>query len=96
LASGDRLLSVGGYQSIVAGLIGGSERDAKAYNLTTTATHTYYVLAGDTPVLVHNTGCGRIPWVTGKLPAAEEAALYDTLAHIDAGTVPTGPTAAKW
>jgi hypothetical protein len=28
------------------------------YNLTVDHIHTYYVVAGDTPVLVHNTGCG--------------------------------------
>ncbi|MFD4987274.1 hypothetical protein [Streptomyces sp. NPDC058374] len=28
--------------------------DAKVYNLTVSSTHTYYVLAGETPVLVHN------------------------------------------
>ncbi|MFJ2186327.1 ribonuclease domain-containing protein [Streptomyces anulatus] len=37
-----------------------------------------------------------VPWVSGKLPAAEEAGLNDTLAHLDAGTVPSGPTATKW
>ncbi|MGW6486253.1 ribonuclease domain-containing protein [Streptomyces sp. NPDC055056] len=37
-----------------------------------------------------------VPWISGKLPVAEEAGLNDTLAHLDAGTVPTGPTATKW
>ncbi|MEU4246905.1 hypothetical protein AB0F15_05785 [Amycolatopsis sp. NPDC026612] len=27
----------------------------RTYNLTVEGVHTYYVLAGDTPVLVHNT-----------------------------------------
>ncbi|MER0445314.1 polymorphic toxin-type HINT domain-containing protein [Streptomyces sp. Edi4] len=31
---------------------------ARTYNLTVDDLHTYYVLAGNTPVLVHNTGCG--------------------------------------
>ncbi|MFC6568622.1 RHS repeat-associated core domain-containing protein [Actinoplanes utahensis] len=30
---------------------------AASYNLTVADIHTYYVLAGDTPVLVHNAGC---------------------------------------
>ncbi|MGC5033947.1 ribonuclease domain-containing protein [Micromonospora sp. DT229] len=48
-------------------------------------------------MLVHNTSaCPTVPWITGKLPAAEDAALNRTLAQIDAGTVPTGPTAKKW
>ena len=32
----------------------------------------------------------------GSLPAEEEAALLRTLAHIDAGTKPSGPLAKKW
>ncbi|QEU82598.1 hypothetical protein CP968_00135 [Streptomyces subrutilus] len=71
-----------------------------AYNLTVRDLHTYYVLAGSTPVLVHNANgpvnCPLVPWITGQLPAAEESALNATLSHIDAGTVPTGPTATKW
>jgi len=35
-----------------------NHRHASAYNLTVADLHTYYVLAGTTPVLVHNTGCG--------------------------------------
>ncbi|MFI5705442.1 RHS repeat-associated core domain-containing protein [Streptomyces xanthochromogenes] len=31
---------------------------ASMYNLTVDQLHTYYVLAGDTPVLVHNSSCG--------------------------------------
>ncbi|GAA2114395.1 RHS repeat-associated core domain-containing protein [Streptomyces synnematoformans] len=30
------------------------------YNLTVANTHTYYVLAGNTPVLVHNSNCGDL------------------------------------
>ncbi|WTW14500.1 HINT domain-containing protein [Streptomyces sp. NBC_00019] len=32
-------------------------KHATTYNLTVDDLHTYYVLAGDTPVLVHNSGC---------------------------------------
>ncbi|MER5217634.1 hypothetical protein ABT063_45765, partial [Streptomyces sp. NPDC002838] len=32
-------------------------RQATVHNLTVTDTHTYYVLAGATPVLVHNANC---------------------------------------
>ncbi|WP_328406112.1 polymorphic toxin-type HINT domain-containing protein [Streptomyces sp. NBC_00390] len=31
--------------------------DARTYNLTIEGVHTYYVLAGETPVLVHNSNC---------------------------------------
>ncbi|MFE9570296.1 polymorphic toxin-type HINT domain-containing protein [Streptomyces sp. NPDC006692] len=71
--------------------------NARTYNLTVDDLHTYYVLAGDTPILVHNSTCTKVvPWIVDKLPAAEESALSDTLAHIDAGTVPSGPTSTKW
>nr|WP_241269272.1 HINT domain-containing protein [Streptomyces chrestomyceticus] len=34
------------------------DQRARTYNLTVDGIHTYYVLAGDTPILVHNsTGC---------------------------------------
>ncbi|MFI2349362.1 polymorphic toxin-type HINT domain-containing protein [Streptomyces sp. NPDC019443] len=33
-------------------------KHARTYNLTVDDLHTYYVLAGATPVLVHNSGCG--------------------------------------
>ncbi|MEU4619621.1 polymorphic toxin-type HINT domain-containing protein [Actinoplanes sp. NPDC023801] len=37
-------------------------RVAPAYNLTVADLHTYYVLAGTTPVLVHNDECPRVPF----------------------------------
>jgi hypothetical protein len=46
----------------VGGLIKESNHAARAYNLTVADIHTYYVLAGNTPVLVHNTcGIGEVP-----------------------------------
>ncbi|MEY2268800.1 MULTISPECIES: polymorphic toxin-type HINT domain-containing protein [Streptomyces] len=99
LKAGDTLLTAQGATAKI-----GSVRHWRtlqpAYNLTVDDLHTYYVLAGRTPVLVHNTGgpvpCPQVPWITSRLPAAEEAALNDTLAHITANTVPTGPTSIKW
>ncbi|WP_249375684.1 polymorphic toxin-type HINT domain-containing protein, partial [Streptomyces sp. I05A-00742] len=44
------------------------DRHARTYNLTVDTIHTYYVLAGATPVLVHNSNC-PIGSVTG--PAGE-------------------------
>ncbi|MCX4546353.1 polymorphic toxin-type HINT domain-containing protein [Streptomyces sp. NBC_01565] len=40
-----------------------------AYNLTVNELHTYYVLAGVTPVLVHNASCDFIP---GEIPEAKD------------------------
>ncbi|MEU7042162.1 polymorphic toxin-type HINT domain-containing protein [Streptomyces varsoviensis] len=37
----------------------------KVYNLTVDGVHTYYVLAGNTPVLVHNATCGAFNAVMG-------------------------------
>jgi RHS repeat-associated protein len=57
LDSGDQLRAPSG--SAVVGVFDASERQyAEAYNLTVAGVHTYYVLAGSTPVLVHNCGGG--------------------------------------
>ncbi|MFB9733550.1 polymorphic toxin-type HINT domain-containing protein [Streptomyces thermocoprophilus] len=48
--------------------------DAWMYNLTVADLHTYYVLAGATPVLVHNSGgCG---WATRQETAGDVAQKY--------------------
>lgn len=39
--------------------------DAHMYNLTVNNLHTYYVFAGNTPVLVHNVGCGPASFYRG-------------------------------
>jgi pretoxin HINT domain-containing protein/ParB-like nuclease family protein len=57
LDSGDALLTAAGNTIRVAGLDLTSKRSAEAYNLSIDDIHTYHVLAGETPVLVHNI-CG--------------------------------------
>lgn len=60
LAPGHRLASTAGYRPIVlavALVAGAADRD----NLTVEQLHTYYVVAGDTPVLVHNASGDPIP-----------------------------------
>ncbi|TDO44048.1 intein/RHS repeat-associated protein [Kribbella sp. VKM Ac-2527] len=57
LDSGDQLLADDGQLVRVIGVRTGSQRVATAYNLTVDDIHTYYVLAGTTPVLVHNANC---------------------------------------
>nr|WP_107054758.1 polymorphic toxin-type HINT domain-containing protein [Streptomyces sp. NRRL WC-3725] len=42
---------------------------ARTYNLTVDDLHTYYVLAGDTPVLVHNSTCGPVPTFRNSMAA---------------------------
>ncbi|MEV1062944.1 RHS repeat-associated core domain-containing protein [Streptomyces sp. NPDC050263] len=45
--------------------------DATVHNLTVSVVHTYYVLAGDTPVLVHN--CGGDPKARGGIYTLRDA-----------------------
>jgi hypothetical protein len=45
----------------------------RTYNLTVDAVHTYYVLAGNTPVLVHNCGTGEAKIVDQTLGAGAHA-----------------------
>jgi RHS repeat-associated protein len=56
LDPGDQLLTAAGRHVAVKGLHADSSHHGTAYNLTVANLHTYYVLAGDTPVLVHNCG----------------------------------------
>jgi RHS repeat-associated protein len=56
LAPGDRLLGPDGSLPAVLDLLVYTERQGYAYNLTVADIHTYYVLAGKMPVLVHNCG----------------------------------------
>ncbi|MFG1799041.1 polymorphic toxin-type HINT domain-containing protein [Micromonospora carbonacea] len=51
---GDWALGSDGIAPSIGGLEWSSATAASAYNLTVDGIHTYYVLAGDTPVLVHN------------------------------------------
>ncbi|MFF6811836.1 polymorphic toxin-type HINT domain-containing protein [Streptomyces sp. NPDC012403] len=62
LAVGQELRTVTGKTVRITG-IAHAQRPATVHNLTVTDLHTYYVLAGDLPVLVHNSGGG--PDVTG-------------------------------
>ncbi|MFI6680464.1 polymorphic toxin-type HINT domain-containing protein [Kribbella sp. NPDC050470] len=57
LDAGDRLLTPTNETERVVGIRPGSQQVATAYNLTVDGTHTYYVIVGNKPVLVHNT-CG--------------------------------------
>ncbi|MET9232289.1 polymorphic toxin-type HINT domain-containing protein [Lentzea sp. NPDC003310] len=54
--AGEHLRTVTGDQVAVTSTTRHTEV-MKVYNLTVEGIHTYYVLAGDTSVLVHNTGC---------------------------------------
>lgn len=77
LRPGMTLLTVDGSRATVQANRAYSKH-ARTYNLTVDDLHTYYVLAGSTPVLVHNSSCPR---VIGNNPdyqkvAAAEGAQY--------------------
>jgi 5-methylcytosine-specific restriction endonuclease McrA len=55
LHAGDRLRSLDGEASTVTAVRNYIDRQLR-YNFTVSMMHTYYVLAGDQPVLVHNCG----------------------------------------
>ncbi|GAB7039662.1 RHS repeat-associated core domain-containing protein [Catenuloplanes niger JCM 9533] len=59
LDAGDTLLTAEGERATIGSLTSWHAFDAAAYNLTVDRLHTYYVLAGNEPVLVHN--CGGSP-----------------------------------
>ncbi|MER7672439.1 polymorphic toxin-type HINT domain-containing protein [Kitasatospora sp. NPDC096128] len=59
------------------------------YNLTVSESHTYYVLAGNTPVLVHNSNCG--PEITG-VNVGKKWGKHSK----DYGLNPGDPAAREW
>ncbi|MEU7999319.1 polymorphic toxin-type HINT domain-containing protein [Micromonospora sp. NPDC049060] len=58
LDAGDLLKTANGGTRPVIGLRLVTGHTGLAYNLTVSGIHTYYVLAGASPVLVHNSNCG--------------------------------------
>lgn len=56
LESGDALLTSDGRTVEVVAPVAQPQKVASAYNLTVADIHTYYVVAGETPILVHNSG----------------------------------------
>lgn len=60
----DELLTPEGGGITVTGLDWTTSHTDAAYNLTVADLHTYYVIAGDTPILVHNSG-GCLPPLRG-------------------------------
>ncbi|MFH8627425.1 polymorphic toxin-type HINT domain-containing protein [Streptomyces vietnamensis] len=64
----------------------------KTYNFTVADLHTYYVLAGGTPVLVHNT-CGKVPHLGTDLSRAtylQRLLLNDVKGNFAAGRLEDG------
>ena len=101
LHAGDRLQTTDGNTVTVLSL-----RDyvttAVTYNLTVDGLHTYYVLAGDTPVLVHNSNCDIIAGpnlgtlsVTAASPSASEVGAAEYLASQGNDVVLRDPVGAR-
>ncbi|NIK62307.1 polymorphic toxin-type HINT domain-containing protein [Kribbella shirazensis] len=77
LDPGDKLLGADGRLVRVIGLSAGSHRVATAYNLTVDDIHTYYVLVGSTPVLVHNSnGCGTVGSVDALIKNLDNDVIF--------------------
>jgi hypothetical protein len=66
LDRGDQLLAPNSADTTVRGLRPDTRHTATAYNLTIADIRTYYVLAGNTPVLVHNT-CPEVDPVAQRI-----------------------------
>ncbi|MER6304309.1 polymorphic toxin-type HINT domain-containing protein, partial [Kitasatospora sp. NPDC001539] len=68
LKAGDYLRSADGETATVLQVHNYRTNPQSAHNLTIADVHTYYVLAGTTPVLVHNTGpgCGQVVYGASK------------------------------
>ncbi|MFC0623016.1 polymorphic toxin-type HINT domain-containing protein [Kribbella deserti] len=84
LDPGDNLLSSDGNNVRVRAAITSAPRDTTAYNLNVDDIHTYYVLAGQTPVLVHNSNCpeGRL---SDPLPPGMSKSIVNAYDDIRAG-----------
>ncbi|GAA0328260.1 hypothetical protein GCM10009540_55170 [Streptomyces turgidiscabies] len=68
-------------------------KHARTYNLTVDDLHTYYVLAGATPVLVHNSNCapGTLPGTRFDVP--EQPGIYTI--HLNDGTKYVGSSTSS-
>ncbi|MFD3662326.1 polymorphic toxin-type HINT domain-containing protein [Streptomyces sp. NPDC058659] len=86
LKPGMTLLTDSGDTVVVTANKAFSER-ARTYNLTVDDLHTYYVLAGKTPVLVHNSNCGILP-----TPSVSDSKLQNLVDDLYKGTTNTART----
>ncbi|WP_243715819.1 hypothetical protein, partial [Micromonospora sp. KC207] len=69
------LLTPSGREVPTQGLKRGKFSNGPAYNLTVARLHTYYVLAGNTPILVHNTNSCSISGSAGGQKLADQLRL---------------------
>jgi hypothetical protein len=89
LQSGQTLRTSSGRTVTVVG-VHRYHRLHSAYNLTVDDLHTYYVVAGDTPVLVHNTNCTDVALGAQDMGTVEWALSNDFTHYM--GKLPDGRT----
>ncbi|GAA3872426.1 hypothetical protein GCM10023084_26740 [Streptomyces lacrimifluminis] len=90
LTPGMTLLTDDGSTVIVTGNRAYTQH-ARTYNLTVDDLHTYYVLAGQTPVLVHNSNCpnGKL---SDPLPRGMNNKIASAYDDVQAGRIPSHDT----
>jgi hypothetical protein len=81
LPTGDRLWGRAAASPVPVAAVHAYTGDQRMYNLTVAQLHTYYVLAGDTPVLVHNEGEEPCLPGVGDIP---RKVVNSNMGHIDA------------
>jgi RHS repeat-associated protein len=91
LDAGDQLLSDDGQLIRVIGIRPSSQHIATAYNLTVDDIHTYYVVAGNTPVLVHNSDCTKGK-LSDPLPRGMNNKIASAYDDVKAGRLPSHGT----
>ncbi|MEV0119500.1 hypothetical protein AB0H77_40650 [Streptomyces sp. NPDC050844] len=63
----------------------------RVHNLTVADLHTYYVMAGDTPVLVHNSNCPTAK-LSDSLPRGMNNKIALAYDDVKAGRIPSHDT----
>lgn len=101
LDRGDLLLTSDGARLAAEGLLAGTATWGTAYNLTVDGIHTYYVLAGSTPVLVHNDPAPMPPIIQNAIDLYNSGRLSQRMTGPADARVPdvfrgdTGPIGAR-
>ncbi|MFE9251516.1 polymorphic toxin-type HINT domain-containing protein [Streptomyces sp. NPDC007088] len=90
LKAGDLLRTSSG-DSLEISAIRHDQQRKRTYDLTVDRTHTYYVLAGQTPVLVHNSPCpnGKL---SDPLPRGMNNKIASAYDDVKAGRIPSHDT----
>ncbi|MEJ8650735.1 polymorphic toxin-type HINT domain-containing protein [Streptomyces sp. MS1.AVA.3] len=89
LKPGERLLTEAGAQARIDTTTTWTTFRQRVHNLTVADLHTYYVLAGDTPVLVHNSNCGNL---SDPLPRGMNNKIASAYDDVKAGRIPSHDT----